>query len=124
MLDEKQIIIKERKFPVKVIDTLYTTLGNVIKDENISTLNIVLIATNLMQLVESYPNLNGSDKKELVIHVLKMAVEDSLEGDVKINVLLFIEIFLPSVIDTIISVDKKEINVKIRKGYKLFFSCC
>jgi hypothetical protein len=126
MIDETKIKLQPIKVPVDTheVDFIYRSLIKVIGDEKITTLNIVLIATNLMQLVEGYPKLNGSDKKTLVIHILKRVVEDSLEGDSEEAVIIFIDMFLPSVIDTIISVDKKELSVKMKKRFKSCVPMC
>ena len=83
-----------------------------------------MIATNLMQIVEKYPKISGTQKKSLVIQVLKKFVIDQSDGDTENALLLFIDTFLPSVIDTIISVDVKDIVINIKKGVKSFFICC
>jgi len=56
------------------VDKLYESLSRIVGDDKITESNIVFIATNLMQIVEKYPSLNGSKKKALVIHVLKRFV--------------------------------------------------
>lgn len=108
----------------ELINKLYSSLTNIAKGEQITTLNIVLISTNLMQIVEKYPNINGEQKKALVIQVLARFTNDTLSGDDKIGVMLFINTFLPDIIDTIISVDKKQIIINIRKTFKSCFPCC
>lgn len=114
----------EINLPIEFVNKLYETLIRIIGDKELTTANAVLIATNLMQIVEKYPNISGPQKKELVIYVLKRFVVDHLYGENEQALLLFIDVFLPSVIDTIISVDKKELAIKIRKGLKACFSCC
>jgi hypothetical protein len=106
------------------VDRLYESLSKIIGDKKVTTENIVLIATNLMQIVEKYPDLYGQQKKALVIYVLKKFVVDHLDGDAESFLLIFIDTLLPSVINTIIAVDKKEVVIKIKKGLKACFSCC
>jgi hypothetical protein len=77
-----------------------------------------------MQIVEKYPKISGIQKKSLVIQVLKKFVIDQSDGDTENALLLFIDTFLPSVIDTIISVDVKDLVINIKKGVKSFFICC
>jgi hypothetical protein len=122
-LKNLHVTIKET-LPLKHVNKLYETLTYIIDKNELSTTNTVLISTNLMQIVEKYPGITGPQKKDLVIHVLKRFVIDHLNGENKQAMLLFIDAFLPSVIDTIISVDKKELAIKIRKGFKACLSCC
>ena len=105
-------------------DKLYNSLALLVGDTEITSTNVVLIATNLMQTVEKYPKLSGEQKKNLLLHVLKKYVKDKLDGSDEDNVLMFIDMFLPSVIDTIIQVDKKALVVSIKTGLKALFSCC
>ena len=106
------------------VDKLYNSLDLLTDDKQLTTLNIVSITTNLMQIVEKYPNTTGPMKKELVMHVLKRFVEDNTDGEDEVALLLlFINTFLPSVIDTIISLDKKELAIKIHNKIKKWFSC-
>ena len=109
--------------PSDFVDNLYESLSIIIGSEKITTVNIALVATNLMQIVEKYPKISGSQKKALVIHVLKKFVIDQVDGEAETALILFIDTFLPSIIDVIVSVDKKEVYVKIKKGFKSCFSC-
>ena len=127
MPDETKVMLKEVALSLPAsesVDRLYESLGRIIKDKKVTTVNIVLIATNLMQIVEQYPNLHGTQKKSLVIHVLKRFAVEHLDGEAESSLLVFIDMFLPSVIDIIIAVDKKEVVVKIKKGFNSCFSCC
>lgn len=127
MTDETKVALKEVELSLPAsdsVDRLYESLSRIIGDKKVTTVNIVLIATNLMKIVEKYPDLHGTQKKSLVIHVLKRFVVDHLDGEAESSLILFIDMFLPSVIDTIISVDKKEVAIKIKKGFKACFACC
>jgi len=127
MTDETKVALKEVELSLPAsdsVDRLYESLSRIIGDKKVTTVNIVLIATNLMKIVEKYPDLHGTQKKSLVIHVLKRFVVDHLDGETESSLILFIDMFLPSVIDTIIFVDKKEVSIKIKKGFKACFSCC
>lgn len=125
MPDEKDYDINiPLKNYTECVDKLYESLKNITEGQKLTTMNVILVSTHLMQIVEKYPNINGSQKKETVIHVLKKLVIDTLDGDDEKALLLFIETFLPSVIDIIIAVDKKELAVKVKKGFKSCFSCC
>lgn len=107
-----------------LVDKLYISLSELVKGKKLTTENAVQIAINLMQIVETYPNLHGKQKKALVLQVLKLFVRGNMDGDEERALLTFIDLFLPTVIDTLVSVDKKEIAIKIKKGFKLCFPCC
>ena len=122
----KEIILKEaNKEPSKeLVDKLYNKLSQITEGKEINTGNIMIIATNLMQVVEKYDELKGYEKKNLIIYVLKKFVKDALEDDVEDIVLTFIDTMLPSVIDTIISIDKKDLAIKLKKSLKDCLVCC
>jgi len=104
------------------LNKIYESLSLVSND--INTSNIIQLTINLMRIIEKYPNLTGTQKKETIIYVLKKVIKDNLDNDeTKQNLLFFIDTFLPYVIDTIISVDKKEVVIKIKKGFKKCFTC-
>ena len=107
-----------------VIDRIYTSLSELVKGKKLTTENTIQIAVSLMKIVETYPDLRGSQKKALVLHVLKRFVKDSLDEEEEQALLMFIDLFLPTVIEALISMDKKEIVIKIKKGFKVCFKCC
>lgn len=78
----------------------------------------------LMQVVETYKNIKGDQKKNIVIKVLRMFVKNNCTPDESQNINLLIDLALPSIIDTIISIDKKKIKIKVGKFLKKFGSCC
>lgn len=125
MTDETKLFLKDVSIhlPSDLVNKLYNNVSVLIEGKKIDTTNVVLIATNLIQIVEKYPELKGEQKKALLIDVLKRFVKDNLEDEEETVVLTFIDLFLPSVIDTIIAVDKKEIVLKMKKGFKSCFPC-
>ena len=115
--EEINLILPSKKY----VDSLYNTLTNsnsVLTKENITT-----IVVNLMQLVEKYPDLTGVQKKQLVIDVVNKFIKDNTEGDEEEILLTFANIFLPTLIDTFVSVDKKKIVIKMKKTFSSCFSC-
>lgn len=120
---ETKVSIKDAELSVsELVDKLYESISLI--GDKVTTLNVVFIATNLMQIVEKYPKISGQQKKTLVIDVLKKFVVDNLDGDDETALLIFIDTFLTSVIDAMISIDKKELVIKIKKGFKKCFICC
>jgi hypothetical protein len=118
MSETTPIIVKE--FDEKIIESLYNNLNAM--STSITTANIIELTTKLMQLVESYPLLKGSQKKNIVIFVLKKFVTSKVDVESQQQVLSFIDLFLPSVIDTLISLDNSEIEIKVKKCCGSFFS--
>jgi hypothetical protein len=115
--------------PKKSLDTqyifeqLYDTIQDIVGNKKITTKDVMTLTINLMKFIEVYPDIHGKQKKVIIIRVLKRFVEDNMTGDSKDNVLNFIKYFLPEVIDSLISVDKKEVIIKIKKGLKKCFPC-
>ena len=120
MTESTRIIVQE--FDEKILESLYNNLNAMSTSGSVTTSNIIELTTKLMQLVESYPLLKGSEKKNIVIFILKKFVTSKLEGDSQQQVLLFIDLFLPSVIDTLISLDNSQIEIKVKKCCGSFFS--
>jgi len=71
-----------------------------IHQNKISPTNIVLIASELIQVVEKYNNLTGAQKKMLVLNVIKKVVnEESSTDEEKIALNIIIDNTLPHIID-------------------------
>ena len=87
-------------------------------NSKISTSDIIKCIIYLMQMVEEY-NINGINKKEIVLYTMKNII---LEYKNNIHAYEYIENFintiLPSLIDTIISLDKKDKYIKIENVIK------
>lgn len=125
MSESKHLIHVNIELPGSdLIDKLYNSLSHLVKGKKLTTENAMEIGINLMQIVETYPDLHGKQKKALVLHVLKRFVKENMVGDEEKVLLTFIDLFLPTVIDTLVSVDKKEFTIKIKKGFKSCFTCC
>jgi hypothetical protein len=111
--------------PREAITRLYTQLKDIVGDATVDRENIVGIALALMQLVEEYPDIKGPQKKDLVLHVLKLFIKDTIPDQSEAELVTsVVELTLPTVIDTIVSVDKKELKIKLRKGCRKLLACC
>jgi len=114
------------KFPLKLIEKLYTRLVLEMNFELTPT-NITMYLVTLMQLVESITSLKGQDKKNLVIQVMEFLIMDRIRDDneYKEQLSLLVKLTLPEMIDTIVSIDKKELKIKLKKSIsQVFGSCC
>jgi len=71
-----------------------------IHQNKISPTNIVLIASDLIQIVEKYNYLTGAQKKMLVVNVIKKVVnEESSYCEEKVALNIIIDNTLPHIID-------------------------
>lgn len=113
------------KFPLKLIEKLYTRLVLEMNFE-ISPSNITMYLVTLMQLTESITSLKGQDKKNLVIQVMEYLIMEQIRDDneYKEQLSLLVKLTLPELIDTLVSVDRKELKIKIKKGIKQMFNGC
>ena len=96
-------------------EKLYNDFKEIIGDGNIDASNIMSICVNLMQIVDTVPNLRGRDKKNLVLSVFKRYSDEIPLPKMVLDM-------IPTVIDMVISLDRGEVVVKVVKG--LFKCCC
>ena len=122
--------ISNADITVKMIDKLYIELKKILrseKDGEIATItpeNIITIALNLMQVVETYRELKGVEKKQLIINTLKKFIDDEMKGkdpEYRLLILSIVNTTLPIAIDAFISIDTKQIQIKITGYLK---TCC
>ena len=81
--------------------------------EQITSINVLSICISLMQLVERSPNMNGEQKKALVVRALTKILT-SQNGDLSLlNI-------IPSYIDKVVSLNNGEIVINVEK----MVECC
>jgi len=109
------------------LDELYKYIKS-IHENKITTLNIILITSELIQIVEKYKNLTGGQKKMLVINVIKKIINEQVSSEEeKIALNLIINNVVPQAIDGF--VDAINGVVKFTKNikpnfFKKLFCCC
>lgn len=99
---------------------LYNILSSLLKNDNLNSQNIIKVCLNLMQVIEKFKNIHGIEKRDIVLKTLQLYVTDNVT-DNKDVLLFLIENVLPSMIETFISIDKKELKIKIKKSINF---CC
>lgn len=104
-------------------ERLYDELKKIVGEGKLTSSNIVTILISLMQIVENY-DVKGTEKKAIILDVLDHLIDDTMDAEEAKNLKSLIQFILPSVIDTFISLDKKEIVIKLKKSLSKFFSCC
>lgn len=117
--EEAQIITEH------YVDKLTKEIQNIITDDGITTENISSIMLSLMVIVDQYPNLTGIQKKQIILAVLKKYVLDNFNNDSEecIDLLHVIETVLPNTINLMISIDKGEVAIRLRKNSMMTCLC-
>lgn len=109
---------------------VYTKIEEYLLDTNtkISVSNVCSITIELMQMVESFTDLSGEEKKGLVLQVLIDIIKNHIDNDqIEYVVIEVARYVVPNVIDTIIAFDKGNIHINISKQVtkcgKQFLTC-
>lgn len=107
-------------------ENLYTYIVSV-HSEKLNASNIIIIATELMQIVEKYKTLTGIQKKTLVINVVKKLVNTQFNTpEDKRAMELIIDFTLPIVIDNLISAINGNLKFdkeKVKSFFRKLFCC-
>ena len=110
------IISQDNKIYIKVLSKLNSKFKNMENKNDMKPKDIINFIINLMQIVEKY-NINGASKKEIVVRIITDILENNKNNIENIEFIQsFIKNILPSFIDTIISLDKKEIIIKLENA--------
>ena len=99
------------------------TMYNSIYSNNINSTNIVSQVVILMKIASTLEKIKKTDKKKLVIFVIRKVVDLNITDKNELQILnLFIENILPNVIDTMCSIDSK--TIMINESEKIIKTCC
>ena len=101
---------------IKADQGLYKELQNTMHHIDISFSNIMGLVLELTKAAEQKKDIPGVEKKFVVIQALRMYVlHDSIDNDQQKALLLFIDHTLPHLIDLMITLDKSEFVIKMKK---------
>ena len=96
---------------------LYEAVKEIVSEETLTVENIVTVVVQVMTLVEKYPNMKGAEKKNLVLHTLKLFAENEItEEETRNQVSLLLDFTVPILIDTLVEVDRGEVKIRIPKS--------
>lgn len=101
-------IINSTSSGEQLVNDLTLQLDNYItqmfKNETITTSNILIIISDIMQIVEHYSSLEGANKKRIVLNLItnQINISTNLSSDTKAALLLMVQTVAPAFIDTII----------------------
>lgn len=111
------------------LSTILTICGrSLLKDTPVSQNNIILIAHNVMESIESLKtlhimqNIKGEQKKQLAVDCLHWMVNnnDELSSDTKVLINILIDTVVPNTIDTLIAIS----NGKSELVSAVINKCC
>ncbi len=106
---------------------LYDYSKSILDTKKITTTNIIMIMNNLIQIVEQYKELTGNQKKMLVLDTIKKIINENVtDENNKQQLILFVNITLPVILDSIILAingDMKFAKEKINSCFSKLFSC-
>jgi hypothetical protein len=106
-------------------NTIYDKLKAIIHEKEVSASNIMSIVASAMRIVDSFGDLSGPQKKEIVIGLIKKIVDDlPLKVGDKDSIQAFIDFTLPTVIDNIISATKGKFFNMAKDKIKSSWNCC
>ena len=92
------------------VDAISKSLDDSIKDLSLD--NIIDLVPQLIKCVDKYNDLKGVEKKQLVVELINHFIDitDGFGDDAIIDPIL--KQIVPSVIDNLIKVDKKQLKLK------------
>lgn len=121
-LELQQVVLTHSK---TAVENLYEQLKEILAGAKLNSSNIMAILVNLMQIVEKYPTLKGPQKKQVILAAINMLIDDQNDNvEDAAGLKLLVQMTLPSVIDTIVNIDTKQVRIKIRQASKFVFSLC
>lgn len=119
---------------LKILDDLYKYCKSILGNQQATSMNIIMLVNNLIQMVEQYKDITGNQKKMLVLDTIKKIVNETTVSDVEKNQLILLaNITLPLVIDAIISAINGDMkfnnepiikNTSCFKKYLCLLCCC
>ncbi len=122
-----KIEIKPENILIDGVEHLYSYM-KCVHHEKITPTNIIVIATELMQIVEKYKELTGPQKKMLVINVIKKVVNSQIDSqETRLALNTIIDFTLPTVIDNLVDAINGNIKFnkeKVQSFFKKYICCC
>ena len=99
-----------------LIDKVYVNAKAILADQELNADNMIKLAISLMEFVEKLKGLSGSEKKAVVITVVKRLVDDTdLSPEVNAQLDMIIDAVLPGIIDTIVAASRGKYHLNTLK---------
>ena len=105
-------------------DRLYDKLKD-LGSGGVTSSNITGIVLSLMQFVQTIGGLNGAQKKQLVISVIRKFINEEIEDrDLARDLSVFVELTLPPLIDEFVALNNRETRIKIKSCISKILQKC
>ena len=105
-------------------DRLYDKLKD-LGSGGVTSSNITGIVLSLMQFVQTIGGLNGAQKKQLVISVIRKFITEEIEDrDLARDLSVFAELTLPPLIDEFVALNNRETRIKIKSCISKLLQKC
>ena len=102
---------------------LYNKLTELGKD-GVTSSNITGIVLSLMQFVQTIGGLDGKQKKQLIISVIKKFITEEIEDrELAGNLIIFADFTLPPLIDEFVALNNQETRIKIKNCLTKLLKC-
>ncbi len=102
----------------------FEELKSMIVGKDLDLANIVIVASSAMKIVEHIKELDGPQKKQMVVELVNRIVDELVPEDKQDALKLFIQFTLPTVIDQVIAATKGKMDINvITKKASGCFSC-
>jgi len=113
------------------INKVYQAVDEVLEDNKITISDIIFVAKRAMEIVETFKDITGEQKKSLVLSVLRKYVHKTVNSTKKRDDMLnVINTVLPGTIDVIILASKGGVDINpaqfssgLLSCFKILFRC-
>lgn len=121
--------VDTHKYNVDVFNQVYDQLSKMIKGRKFTAVNWVILVPMAMELAETVPNLQGHEKRAIVVDLLiKLIGELDMSPEDRVIIMSVVRTSLPALIDTICdgALGKFAINVaeQIEEGARRCWAKC
>ncbi len=109
------------------ITIIYDRIRDSIVNKHISVVNVLILVTSAMKIMEEFSAFSGEQKKRIVIIVIqKLFAEIQMTSDDRIAMTILVEMTVSKMIDIIVSAAKGELFTQIKEIINQCFpnGCC
>ena len=99
----------------ELMEDVYDSVQRVLVSKKVTPSNVVVITTQMMVVVQRYPELTGPMKKRMVLTILERLVDEhsqDMDPDDVVALKLIISVTVPEVIDAVKNAFHKKIDLK------------
>jgi hypothetical protein len=112
-------------FPRVAAERMYEEVKKIIGNGKLSTSNVVRIVISLMQIVETYVDLKGEQKKGVVIEALLYIIDQEIKDEIKKEQFKqLVLVMMPAVVDAFVQLDRSKLKIKKTTTITHLFRFC